>query len=130
MKKLFLIISIAFMAMVPASGFAYPRTVIVAGPAFAPYGWYSPYYGPYGYGPFATAPMAGQVKLDSSVKDAQVFINGSYAGTVKQLKTMMMTPGKYDISVHAQGRQSFDQEVYVVAGKTLKLRPELRLQTP
>ena len=132
MKKLFLV-SIALMALFPASGFAYPRTVIVAGPAFGPYGWYGgygPYYGPYPYGAFATTPTTGQVKLDTNVKDAQVFINGNYAGIVKQLKTMTMSPGKYDISIHAPGRQSFEQQVYVLAGKTLKLHPDLRLQTP
>jgi hypothetical protein len=131
MKKL-LLFSIALLALLPASGFAYPRTAIIAGPAFGPYGWYGwsgPYYGPYPYGPFSAAPATGQIKLDTDVKDAEVFINGNYAGIVKQLKTMMMTPGKYDISIHAPGRQSFEQQVYILAGKTLKLHPDLRLQT-
>jgi PEGA domain len=42
---------------------------------------------------------------------------------------MMMRPGNYDISVRAPGRETFEQKIYVVAGKTLKLRPELRMQS-
>jgi len=42
---------------------------------------------------------------------------------------MMMRPGNYDISVRAPGRETFEQKMYVVAGKTLKLHPELRVQS-
>jgi len=115
------------MALLPAAAFARGRGVVVVGPGFAPYGWYGPYYGPYSYGPYSLA-NAGQVKLDTQVKEAEVFIEGSYAGKVRELKTMMMRPGSYDISVRAPGRETFEQKVYVVAGKTLKLQPELRVQ--
>ncbi|MCU1300202.1 MAG: hypothetical protein JWQ87_486 [Candidatus Sulfotelmatobacter sp.] len=127
MRKLFLV-SVILMALLPAAAFARGRGVVVVGPGFAPYGWYGPYYGPYSYGPYPLA-NAGQVKLDTQVKDAEVFIEGSYAGKVRELKTMMMRPGSYDISVRAPGRETFEQKVYVVAGKTLKLRPELRVQS-
>jgi len=127
MRKLFLV-SIILMALLPAAAFARGRGVVVVGPGFAPYGWYGPYYGPYSYGPYSIA-NAGQVKLDTQVKEAEVFIEGSYAGKVRELKTMMMRPGSYDISVRAPGRETFEQKVYVVAGKTLKLHPELRVQS-
>jgi len=35
----------------------------------------------YGYGGYYGVPNAGQVKLDTKVKDAQVFVDGAYAGT-------------------------------------------------
>ena len=127
MRKLFLV-SIILMALLPAAAFARGRGVVVVGPGFAPYGWYGPYYGPYSYGSYSIA-NAGQVKLDTQVKEAEVFIEGSYAGKVRELKTMMMRPGSYDISVRAPGRETFEQKVYVVAGKTLKLHPELRVQS-
>ena len=127
MRKLFLV-SIILMALLPAAAFARGRGVVVVGPGFAPYGWYGPYYGPYSYGPYSLA-NAGQVKLDTQVKEAEVFIEGSYAGKVRELKTMMMRPGSYDISVRAPGRETFEQKVYVVAGKTLKLHPELGVQS-
>jgi hypothetical protein len=85
-------------------------------------------FGPYPYGPYLVANV-GQVKLDTHVKEADVFIDGSYAGTLRDLKSMMMRPGNYDISVRAPRREVFEQKIYVVAGKTLKLRPELRVQS-
>jgi hypothetical protein len=42
---------------------------------------------------------------------------------------MMIRPGSYDISVRAPGRETFEQKICAVAGKTLKLRPELRVQS-
>jgi len=59
-----------------------------------------------------------------------VFINGSYAGTVRQLKTMTLRSGKYKIEIRAPGRTPFEQQIYVVAGKTMKLHPDLRLEAP
>lgn len=129
MRKLFLM-GVLLMALLPAAAFA-RRTVVVVGSGFGPgwygYGWYGP-YGPYAYGPYSGA-NAGEVKFNTDIKDAEVLINGSYAGTVRHLKTMMMRPGSYDISVRAPGRETFEQKVYVVAGKTLKLQPELRVQS-
>src|SRR5258708_14930725 len=121
MRKLFLV-SIMLMALLPAAAFARGRGVVVVGPGFAPYGWYGPYYGPYSYGPYSIA-NAGQVKLDTQVKEAEVFIEGSYAGKVRELKTMMMRPGSYDISVRAPGRETFEQKVYVVAGTSSNFKP-------
>src|SRR5258708_30489575 len=125
MRKLFLV-SIMLMALLPAAAFARGRGVVVVGPGFAPYGWYGPYYGPYSYGPYSIA-NAGQVKLDTQVKEAEVFIEGSYAGKVRELKTMMMRPASYDISVRAPGRETFEQKVYVVAGETFFVYPALPL---
>jgi hypothetical protein len=126
-RKLFLI-GIVLMTLFSATAFARGPAMVVVGPAFGPYGWYGPYYGPYPYGPYLVANV-GQVKLDTHVKEADVFIDGSYAGTLRDLKTIMMRPGNYDISVRAPGRETFEQKIYVVAGKTLKLRPELRVQS-
>jgi hypothetical protein len=58
----------------------------------------------YPYAPYFAGSAAGIVKLDTKVKDAEVFVNGAYAGTVGQLKTMMMRSGSYDISIRAAGR--------------------------
>jgi hypothetical protein len=55
------------------------------------------------YPPFGV-PNAGEVKLDTNIKDAEVFINGYYAGTVGQLKTMTMRAGNYSLEIRAPGR--------------------------
>ncbi len=132
MKRL-LIVSVAFMAMLPMTALARGRMGVFFGPGIGPYGWYGwygPYYGMYPYGPYFATPYAGEVKLDTNVKDAEVLIDGVYAGTVGQLKTMTMRPGAYKIEIRAPGRTPFEQRIYVVAGKTVKLRPDLRIQAP
>jgi hypothetical protein len=112
------------------TAFARGRVAVFVGPGFAPYGWYGyGWYGPYGMYPPFGVPNAGEVKLDTKIKDAEVFINGSYAGTVGQLKTMTMRAGDYKLEIRAPGRTPFQQQIYVVAGKTMKLRPDLRIQT-
>jgi PEGA domain len=87
-----------------------------------------PVLAPYPYGYYDYAPETGAVKFDTSVKDAEVYINGAYAGTVGKLKTMQLRPGSYDIEVRAPGCTQFDKKVYVAAGKTLHLNPDLRVQ--
>jgi hypothetical protein len=128
MKKVMMLCITAAMMVAPLAAYARPVRVLVA-PGFG-WGWYSPYWGsyPYGYGYYGYAPATGAVKFDTDVKDAEVYINGAYAGTVGKLKTMNLRPGSYDIEVRATGRTQFDKKVYVAAGKTLHLNPDLRVQ--
>jgi len=63
--------------------------------------------------------------LDTKVKNAEVFINGAYAGTTHQAKSMRLRPGSYNIEIRELGKTRFVQQVYVVPGKTLHLHPEL-----
>jgi hypothetical protein len=71
---------------------------------------------------------AGQVKLDTKVKDADVYINGAYAGTVGSLKSMWLRQGAYNLEIRSPGRARYAERIYVVSGKTLRLSPELRVQ--
>jgi PEGA domain len=127
MKKLVMIGMTALLLMAPLAASA--RVGVFVGPRFG-WGWYTPYWEPYPYGYYGYgygAPATGAVKLDTSVKDAEVYIDGAYAGTVGKLKTMNLRPGSYDIEVRAPGRTQFDKKVYVAAGKTLHLNPDLRV---
>lgn len=131
MKKLFLA-GAAMAALLPMSAMARGRVGVFVGPSFG-YGYwggFGPYYGywgaPYGAS-ISRPPNMGVVRLDTKLKDADVFINGTYAGSVGQLKSMNLRPGAYEIEVRAIGHEPYDQRVFVVAGKTLKLRPDLPL---
>jgi len=129
MKKGLLILAAALTMLAPMSASAAVRGYVVVGRPY--YGWYAPFWGPYWgygpayYGPYYAHPNAGEVKLDTKVKDAQVFINGSYAGTTKQNKSMYLRQGSYNLEIRQAGRTEYAEKIYVVAGKTLKLRPEL-----
>ena len=125
MRKGFLTLAAVVMMLAPMS--SYGRGFVVVG---RPYygGWYSPFWGPYwgpAYGGYYAYPNSGEVKLDTKVKDAQVFINGAYAGTTHQNKSMHLRPGSYNIEIRESGRAPYAEKVYVVAGKTLHLHPNL-----
>ena len=122
MKKGLLILAVSLMTMAPVSAPAAVRAFVTMGPSYYG-GYYRPYWSP-GYG-YYVAPNAGQVKLDTKVKDAGVFINGAYAGTTHDNKTMHLRAGTYNIEIREAGDVRFTEKVYVVAGKTLHLHPEL-----
>jgi hypothetical protein len=88
------------------------------GPAY--YGWYGPaYYGPYAMVP---GPNAGGVKFDTKMKDAGVYVDGGYAGTVRQLGTFSLRPGTHNLELRdPSGQTIFQEKVDVLAGKTMKL---------
>src|SRR5258708_36380733 len=131
MKKGVLILAAALMTLAPLTASAAVRGVVVVGRPYYGGGFYRPYWGPYWgwgpgyYGPYYANPNSGEVKLDTKVKDAEVFIDGSYAGTTKQNKSMYLRPGSYNIEIREAGRRAYAEKVYVVAGKTLHLHPEL-----
>lgn len=129
MRKGLLIAAAAFISVVPMMAQPAVNGILAVGRPY--YGWYDPFWGPYwGYGPgywgpYYVQPNAGEVKLETKVKTADVFINGSYAGTTKHNREMFLRPGTYSIEIREGGRTRFAKKVFVVAGKTLKLRPEL-----
>ena len=88
------------------------------GPAY--YGWYGPaYVGPYGT---YEAPNIGKIKFDTKMKDANVYVDGGFAGTVRKLGTFPLRPGSHNIELRdPSGQTIFQQKVDVLAGKTLKL---------
>jgi hypothetical protein len=129
MKKGLLILAASLMSLAPVSAPAAVRAFVTVGRPYYYGGFYRPFWGTYwgpGWGtPYFAYSNAGEVKLDTKVKDAGVFINGAYAGTTHENKSMHLRPGSYNIEIREAGRTAFAERVYVVAGKTLKLHPEL-----
>jgi len=118
----------------PPGGFAFHGGVGFYGPSFyygyGP-GWYGPGYGwgyeglgwyePYGYIP---GNAAGRVKIDTKAKDSQVYVDGGYAGTVKQLGTFPLKSGTHEVELRQPNGQTFyKQSVNVIAGKTVDIKP-------
>ena len=107
-------------------GGGYYRGGIAVVPSFG-FGWNDPYfYGPYGlYGPYEVYPSyhsnQGEVQIKTNVKDADVYINGAFAGKAGKLKSMWLRPDAYSLEVRAPGATPYTQRVYVVAGKTIKV---------
>jgi hypothetical protein len=130
MKKLLLTCLTVAVLLVPAAAQA-ARFGVFVRPAFG-WGWYGPYWGPYPYygyyGGYYYGPATGAVKFDTSVKNAEVYINGAYAGTVGKVKTLHLRPGSYNIELRAPGYMRYAEKIYVAPGKTLHLNPDLRVQ--
>ena len=130
-----LISGVVSIATQPASASVRFRGGFFVGSAIRPWGWYAPYsygpygpYGPYGfYGPYGY-PSAGEVKLHTNVKDAEVFINGAFAGTASKLKTMWLRPNAYDLEIRAPDGARYTERIYVVAGKTVNVHADLHAE--
>jgi hypothetical protein len=78
------------------------------------------------YSGFAYGPGMGEVKLKSESRDAMVYIDGAYAGTADKLKSMWLEPGAYNVELRTDNGDKFERRVYVLSGKTLQLRAELK----
>jgi hypothetical protein len=133
MKRLMLMAG-AVLMLLPLTAAARGRVAIFAGPRsyagprvvpYVGYGYFDPFYAPYAYRPYAVfrSPNSGEVKLDTKVKDAQVFIDGAYAGMAGKLKSMRLRPGSYKIELRAPGLPAYSERIYVVAGKTVHVNP-------
>jgi hypothetical protein len=108
-------------------------------------GFYHPGYfaGPYGYGfglgwpglwgggwgwgwgwgpPYFPPPRTGQVKIQTTQKDALVYVDGGYVGRAGKVKKLELRPGNHVIDLRNPNGHTFYQErVYVIRGKTVKL---------
>lgn len=105
---------------------------------FSPYGYYPgdwvyssfayPLWGPYPFypaGSFAYNGGRGEIRLIAEPKQAEVYIDGAYAGTADRLKNMWLDPGAYDLTVSSKDRESFHQRIYILSGKSLKITAKL-----
>jgi hypothetical protein len=89
--------------------------------AFVAGGW----YGPPVYGPYGNYPPPGEVKLKTNVKDADVFINGAFAGKAGKLKSIWLRPDAYSLELRAPGRASYAERIYVIPGRAIKVQADL-----
>jgi hypothetical protein len=103
----------------------YPAVWGLAGYYWSPfYDLYSPLYRPGPHWQYSPSAGMGEVKLQSTQKSAEVLLNGAYAGITGDLKSIWLEPGAYDLEVKA-GHQRFSQRIYVLSGKSVKIRPTL-----
>jgi hypothetical protein len=89
------------------------------------YGWDPFFYHPFYYSGFAWGPNLGEVKLHADRKDAEVFLNGAYAGTAAERKSMWLEPGAYKVEVRASGQETYTKRIYVLSGKSLRLNAKV-----
>jgi len=112
---------------------------------FYGYGWGYPYYGfgygypgyaygypgyAYGYPSYYDYYGYGEVKLDVHPKDAQVFVDGDYVGTVDEFNSwyqhMNVEPGKHRVVIRSQGYQPYTMDLRVLPGQTYKIKQQMQ----
>ncbi|MEO7158434.1 MAG: PEGA domain-containing protein [Vicinamibacterales bacterium] len=111
--------------------------VAVGSPYYA-YGGYGNYgYGyPSSYGPGAYSPWQasgndiGGVRLKLRPRDAQVFVDGYYAGLVDDFdgsfQSLRLESGGHKIEIHMPGFEDLELDVHVQPGRTITLSEDLR----
>lgn len=90
-------------------------------------GWYGPWVGPYPcYTPVYSSPQLdkGHVNLQTSEKNAEVYLDGAYTGPASRLKNFWLAPGVYQLQARAAGQVPIEKRISVLTGKTLKLKME------
>ena len=125
---------LALAMMVPAAS-ARPRVIVRGGfggfygpayygglgPGWWGPGWYDPYYGGYYVAPQADT---GSVKIETHAKDAMVYVDGGYAGTVGNLKTFSLKTGQHDLELRdPSGHAYFQERINSFAGQDAEAEP-------
>ena len=112
-----------------------PRVVVVGG-------YYSPFYDPFWYGdpwygyqyPWRPYPppyryygySEASVRLDVKPKEAEVYVDGYYAGIVDDFdgtfQRLRVEPGEHEIELYLDGYKPVHQKVYLTPDNTFKIR--------
>ena len=105
----------------PWYGYGYPYAY-----GYPAYGY--PYaYGPWGYpGPYGPAYYGSSVRLQVMPREAEVFVDGYYAGKVDNFdgtfQRLNIEPGEYELQLFMPGHRSFTQKIYVQPTSTFRVQ--------
>ena len=133
----------------PATAEAQPRrgghargaVVVVGGgylydPFFGP--WLYPYsyqFGiPYPYGAYRYAEPESNVRVDVTPREAAVYVDGYYAGTVDEFdgvfQRLRVRPGEHEIVVYLEGYRSIREQLYLGPNSTRKIHQTMERLAP
>jgi len=98
------------------------------------YGYGYPYYGYGGYGYGYPYDISASLRLQVSPREAEVFVDGYYAGTVDDFdgtfQRLHLGPGEHDLELFMMGHRSYQQKVYLQPGKTFSVRHAMEALGP
>lgn len=105
---------------------------------YDPYTWYPRSYSPYGghYFPYSDRYFrsgfgfdVGELRLEVRPRDAQVFVDGAYAGVVDDydgaFQALKLEPGTYHITIMAPGYRTLEFDVRIPPRQKINYRGEL-----
>lgn len=129
--------------VVYGSGYLYYGPRFYYGPGFGYFGpsfgaYYGNYWGGYYGGPgyysthvdYGHAYDIGELRLQVSPRNAQVFVDGGYAGTVDDydgtFQSLKLESGSYSIRLQAPGYQTIEFDVRITPTQKITYREDLR----
>jgi PEGA domain-containing protein len=142
-KRVLLICALAFAASASWTSRADaqfrrgPRVVVVGGGFYDPFWgpWYDPWWGPYQWGPYPYPSYppyryyrdpGAAVRLDVEPNEAEVFVDGFYAGVVDDFdgvfQRLHVPPGEHEITLYLDGYRTTTQKVYLTPDRTFKIK--------
>jgi PEGA domain len=111
------------------------RVVVVGGYSYSPFWYGDPLYGfQYPFGPYGPYPYRGvyrldpgaAVRLDVTPKQAEVYVDGYYAGVVDDFngtfQRLRVEPGEHEIELYLDGYRTVKQKVYLQPDNTFKIK--------
>jgi hypothetical protein len=121
----------------PASAQGRRGRVVISGGVYNPF-FYDPLWGPYPYYGYAPYPVgvaaASDVRVLASPKQAEVYVDGFYAGVVDDFdgtfQRLHVTPGGHAITLHLEGYRTVTQNVYAAPADTVKLQLNMEKLQP
>lgn len=107
--------------------------VVIRGYNYHPYWMYDPWFqgpwGPYGYR-YGVADMAASLRIDAEPRQAQVFVDGYYAGLVDDFdgvfQRLRLEPGGRVITLYLEGYRTEEQRLYLRPGADQRIRLTLQ----
>jgi hypothetical protein len=92
-------------------------------------GYYPAGYGGYAYGAYRHAAYGG-IRIQGAVRNAEVFIDGYYAGIVDDFdgvfQRLEMEPGAHEVEIRAPGFPPLTYDVNVEPGQTITIHANVR----
>ena len=108
--------------------YSYPFNFSVGVGPYAPYYYGYPYYPWYPYDPVAS------LRLQVTPREAEVFIDASYAGTVDDFdgsfQRLRLYPGEHTVEIFLPGHRLLTEKIYLQPGKTFTMRVALEPLAP
>jgi PEGA domain-containing protein len=129
-----LVVGVGLASRAEAQGRLGPRRVVVVSGFYADPFWYDPWYeaqwGPYPYPyPYRFANADSAVKLEVKPKEAEVYVDGYYAGIVDDFdgvfQRLRVPPGEHEIEIYLDGYRAVHQKVYLTPDNTFKIKYQM-----
>ena len=64
------------------------------------------------------------MKIETHVKNEPIYVDGGYVGVTGKTKKLALRPGTHTIEVRdSREHRMYQERVYVIAGRTVKIYP-------